>query len=75
MKFQDKPNSEFLPSCDLGFRSKSILPDSIRGNLSEVSVPVVEMSNSFQWSSNRIPKVIPDAFSVDCMNPKSKILK
>ena len=55
---------------NLNFRSKSILPDSIRGKLFEGSVSVVEMSNTFQWSSNHTQIVIPNAFSVDFINSK-----
>ena len=60
---------------NLNLRSKCILPDSIRGKLLEVSVSVVEMSNSFQWSSNRAPIVIPNAFSVDFISSKSRLLR
>ena len=71
MKNLDKPG--FLLAWNdfkLNFISKSILPDSIRGILLEVSVSAVEMSNSFQWSSNRAKKVIPSAFSVDFISSK-----
>ena len=75
MKFSDKPRLLSCTDFDLSFISKFISPDSISGKISEASVSVVEMSNSFQWLLKRAPKVIPSAFSVDFISPKSKILK
>ena len=60
---------------DWGFRSKSILPDSIRRILSEASVSVVDTLNSFQWPWSCSPKVIPNALSVDFINTKALISK
>ena len=71
----DKPKLLPRSGFELSSRLKSILPDSIRGKLFEVSLSIVEMSNSFQWSSNCIPKVIPNAFSGDFISSKSLISK
>ena len=76
MRNLDKP--EFLSLYDdlnLNFRSKFILPDSIRGKSFEASISVVEMLNSFQWSSNGAQKVIPNTFSVDFISSKSRSLR
>ena len=76
MKIKNKPRS-LLCTCphSLGFGSWSILPDSIRGKLSEALVPVVEMSNSFQWSWQFTPKEIPNALSVDFIGTQSFVLE
>ena len=71
MKFLDKPR--LISWTDFSFRSKFIFPDSIRRNLSEASVSVVEMLNSFQWSPNRVTTVIPNAVLVDFISSKSSI--
>ena len=75
IKILDKPGLLSNFDLNLNFISNSILPDSIRGNLSEASVSVVEMSNSFKWSSNCAQKVIPNGFSEDFISPKSRLLR
>ena len=75
LKILYKPTFLLCINLDLNSRSKSILPDSIRGKLFKASVSVVEMSNSSQWSSNGIPRVIPNAFSVDFISFKLRLLR
>ena len=75
MKNLDKPRLILWSHFETSFKSKSILPDSMRGKSSKVWVPIVEMSNSFQSSSNCTPKATPKALSVDFISTKSQILK